>query len=184
MGLVDLDALAILIVVVLILVDVAEEYAPGLYAVEKIDAVADYVPNLNVIYALLNLVVAVVDVGSVGCSSFKCSGNCSCTFPLFQCFPYCAEILDFNGQLKYYVFLENKCSYFSKCLKRRAGLDFNICDVNKNPICTISGRNNKDFGAFFEDSYSYEINFPPDADADIKLILLKCVFALDALCVY
>ena len=122
--------------------------------------------------------------GECGCSSFKCSGNCSCTFPLFQCFPYCAEILDFNGQLKYYVFLENKCSYFSKCLKRRAGLDFNICDVNKNPICTISGRNNKDFGAFFEDSYSYEINFPPDADADIKLILLNCVFALDALCVY
>ena len=65
-GLVDLAALAILIVVVLILVDVAVEYVPGLYVVEKIDAVADYVPNLNVIYVLLNLVVAVVDVGSVG----------------------------------------------------------------------------------------------------------------------
>ena len=76
--------------------------------------------------------------------------------------------------MKYYVFLENKCSYFSKCLKRRAGLDFIICDVNKNPICTISGRNNKDFGAFFEDSYSYEINFPPNADADTVLTILLC----------
>ena len=65
-GLVDLVVLVILIVVVQILVGVAVEFVPDLYAVEKIDAVADYVPNLNVIYVLLNLVVAVVDVGSVG----------------------------------------------------------------------------------------------------------------------
>jgi hypothetical protein len=48
----------------------------------------------------------------------------------------------------------------------------------------ISGRNDKNFGTFFDDSYSYEINFPPDCEPDIKLTLLNCVYALDALCVY
>ena len=92
--------------------------------------------------------------------------------------------MDFNGQLKYYIFNTNKCGYGCKCLRRSSGLDFNICDVNKNPICTIRGRNKKDFGAFFEDSYSYVFNFPQDADPDIKLTLLNSVYALDALCAY
>ena len=120
--------------------------------------------------------------GCCCCCSFSC--NISCSGSSCKWFPYCAEILDSNIQLKYYVFNTNRCSYCSKCLKRRIGLDFNICDVNKNPICTIKGENNKNFGAFFDDSYSYEINFPPDAEPDIKLTLLNCVYALDALCVY
>ena len=114
--------------------------------------------------------------------SFSCKGLCNCA--LCKWFPYCAEILDINLQLKYYVFNTNRCSYCSKCLKRRIGLDFNICDINKNPICTIIGRNNKNFGEFFDDSYSYEINFPIDANPDIKLTILNCVYALDGLCVY
>ena len=113
-----------------------------------------------------------------------CACPCPCTCSSCQCYPYCAKILDKNNQLKYYVINSNKCSCLSKCLRRRTGLDFNICDVNKNPICPISGRNNKNFGAFFEDSYSYEMNFPSDADSDIKLVLLNCVYALDTLCVY
>ena len=42
----------------------------------------------------------------------------------------------------------------------------------------------KILGTFFKDSYSYEINFPQDAEPDIKLTLLNCVYALDALCIY
>ena len=86
--------------------------------------------------------------------------------------------------LKYYIFNTNICGCGCKCLKRKSGLNFDICDANKNPICTIKGRNNDNFGTFFKDSYSYEINFPQDAEPDIKLTLLNCVYALDALCIY
>lgn len=110
-----------------------------------------------------------------------CACPCPCTCSCCQCFLYCAKVLDKNNHLKYYVINNNKCVCSSKCLRRRAGLDFNICDVNKNPICSFSGRNNKNFGAFFEDSYSYEINFPSDADSDIKLALLNYIYALDTL---
>ena len=48
----------------------------------------------------------------------------------------------------------------------------------------ISGRNDKNFGTFFDDSYSYEINFPQDAEPDYKLTLLHAIYALDALCIY
>ena len=113
-----------------------------------------------------------------------CCGPSQCKCTCCKYFNYCAEILDKNNQLKYYVINNNKCGCFCKCLKRRTGLNFNICDLNKKPICTIIGRNKKDFGAFFEDSYSYEVNFPQDADSDTKLTLLNCVYALDTLCVY
>ena len=74
----------------------------------------------------------------------------------------------------------------NKCLRRRKGLDFFIADANNNPIMnsSIHGRNNKNFGKFFEDSYSYEIYFPEDAEPDYKLTLLHAIYALDALCIY
>ena len=49
---------------------------------------------------------------------------------------------------------------------------------------SIRGRNNNNFGAFFDDSYSYEIYFPEDAEPDYKLTLLHAIYALDALCIY
>ena len=110
----------------------------------------------------------------------NCCKLCSCC----QCHPYRAEILYPNKMLKYYIFNTNICGCGCKCLKRKSGLNFDICDANKNPICTIKGRNNENFGTFFKDSYSYEINFPQDAEPDIKLTLLNCVYALDALCIY
>lgn len=70
------------------------------------------------------------------------------------------------------------------CLRRKLGLNFNICDINKNPIATFKGRKNNDFGAFFDDSYSYEINFPPDTTPDLKLTLLQFVYSLDSLRLY
>ena len=119
-----------------------------------------------------------------GCCCFPICSNCCKSCPCCQCHPYCAEINYPNNTLKYYIFNTNICGCCCKCLKRKSGLDFNICDINKNPIGTIKGRNNKNFGTFFKDSYSYEINFPPDAEPDTKLTLLNCVYALDALCIY
>ena len=65
------------------------------------------------------------------------------------------------------------------------GLTFKIYDVNNSQVATISGINdNKNFGMFFDDSYSYQINFPLDATPDIKLTLLHCIYCIDALCLY
>ena len=65
------------------------------------------------------------------------------------------------------------------------GLRFRIYDVNNNHVATINGINdNKNIGMFFDDSYSYQINFPPDATPDIKLCLLHCIYSIDTLCLY
>ena len=91
---------------------------------------------------------------------------------------------DSEFDLKYYVYFDNACNCAYKCLRRKLGLTFNICDINKNLIASIKGRKNNDFGAFFDDSYSYEINFPPDATPDLKLTLLHCVYSHDTLWLY
>ena len=98
---------------------------------------------------------------------------------------YHVEILSSNNELKYQIYLvSHNCG--NKCLRRKKGLDFIITDVNNNPIMnsTIHGVNNKNFGDFFNDSYSYEIYFPEDAEPDIKLTLLHAIYVLDALCIY
>ena len=98
---------------------------------------------------------------------------------------YHCEILSPNKELKYHIYL-NSHNCGNKCLRRRKGLDFFIADANNNPIMnsSIYGRNNKNLGKFFDDSYSYEINFPEDADPDYKLTLLHAIYAIDALCIY
>jgi hypothetical protein len=102
-----------------------------------------------------------------------------------QKFNYCSEIIDSNNILKYYIFSDSKCNCGCKCLKRKTGLNFNIYDINKKPISsTIHGRNNKNYGKFFEDSYSYEITFPLDAEPDTKLTLLHSIYIIEALCEY
>ena len=59
-------------------------------------------------------------------------------------------------------------------------MNFKIYDPNNNPIGIISGINdNKDFGLFFDDSYSYKIDFPLDATPDLKLTLLHCIYSLE-----
>ena len=98
---------------------------------------------------------------------------------------YHCEILSPDKELKYKIYLiAHNCG--NKCLRRRKGLDFFITDANDNQIVNsfISGRNDKNFGTFFDDSYSYEINFPQDAEPDYKLTLLHAIYALDALCIY
>jgi len=98
---------------------------------------------------------------------------------------YHCEILSPNKELKYNIYLiSHNCG--NKCLRRRKGLDFFITDANNNQVMNsfINGRNNKNFGTFFDDSYSYEINFPEDAEPDYKLTLLHAIYALDALCIY
>ena len=65
------------------------------------------------------------------------------------------------------------------------GLNFIIYDKNKNKVATIRGINdNKNIGMFFDDSYSYLIDFPSDATPDDKLALLHCIYSLDILCLY
>ena len=113
------------------------------------------------------------------------SGNsedikCCCDNLSYHC-----EILSPDKELKYHIYLfSHNCG--NKCLRRRIGLDFFIADANNNQIMnsSIIGRNNQNFGTFFDDSYSYEINFPEDADPDYKLTLLHAIYALDALCIY
>ena len=106
--------------------------------------------------------------------------KCCCDELSYHC-----EILSPNKELKYHIYLiSHNCG--NKCLRRRKGLDFFIADANNNQIMNsfISGRNDKNFGTFFDDSYSYEINFPEDAEPDYKLTLLHAIYALDALCIY
>ena len=98
---------------------------------------------------------------------------------------YHCEILSPTYELKYHIYLtSHNCG--NKCLRRRKGLDFFIADANNNAINSsfIYGRNNKNFGTFFNDSYSYEIYFPEDAEPDYKLTLLHAIYALDSLCIY
>ena len=120
----------------------------------------------------------------------KCpKGNNSGTFNCCKCcecriFEYSSEIYDSNNVLKYYIFYDGGCDCACKCLRRKLGLNFNICDIKKNIIATIKGSNNNDFGAFFDDSYTFEISFPSDATPELKLILLHGVFSLDTLCIY
>ena len=68
---------------------------------------------------------------------------------------------------------------------RKLGLNFKIYDVHNNHIGIISGINdNKDLGLFFDDSYSYKIDFLLLATTDFKLNLLHFIYALDNLCFY
>ena len=120
------------------------------------------------------------------CCCFNCKSNdnkdIKCCWNRLS---YHCEILSPESQLKYHIYLiSHNCG--NKCLRRRLGLNFIIADINNNPIMksSILGRNNKNFGKFFEDSYSYEINFPEDAEPDYKLTLLHAIYALDALCIY
>ena len=106
--------------------------------------------------------------------------KCCCDKLSYHC-----EILSPNKELKYHIYLtSHNCG--NKCLRRRKGLDFFIADANNNQIMNsfICGRNENNFGTFFDDSYSYEINFPEDAEPDYKLTLLHAIYALDALCIY
>ena len=123
------------------------------------------------------------------CCCCNCESNDNTTTQNIKCcwdkLSYHVEILSPNKELKYRICLtSHNCG--NKCLRRRKGLDFFIADANNNPIMNsfITGRNNKDLGAFFIDSYSYEINFPEDAEPDYKLTLLHAIYALDALCIY
>ncbi len=69
------------------------------------------------------------------------------------------------------------------CLRRKLVLNFKIYDVHNKPISIISGINdNNDFGLFFDDSYSYKIDFPLDATPNIKLNLIHCINSLDTMC--
>ena len=124
--------------------------------------------------------------GCCCCGICSCSnGSCCCSDTSCQIYEYCSKIYDSNDVLKYYVFLDYKRKCGCKCLRRKTGLNFNICDINKNVISTIRGKNkNEEYGLFFDDSYSYEINFPSDATPELKLNLLHCIYSIDALCVY
>jgi len=44
--------------------------------------------------------------------------------------------------------------------------------------------NEKNIGKYFDDSYTYEITFPLDAEPDTKLTLLHSVYIIEALCQY
>ena len=113
-------------------------------------------------------------------SGSSCNCRCCC-----KTFDYCSEIYDSQNILKYRVFYDYSCKCGCKCLRRKLGLNFKIYDPNNNPIGIISGINdNKDFGLFFDDSYSYKIDFPLDATPDLKLTLLHCIYSLDTLCLY
>jgi hypothetical protein len=121
------------------------------------------------------------------CCCCNCEGNNdnSGNSDIKCCLSYHCEILSPDKELKYHIYLfSHNCG--NKCLRRRRGLDFFIADANNNQIMNsfIIGRNNQNFGTFFDDSYSYEINFPEDADPDYKLTLLHDIYALDALCIY
>ena len=124
-----------------------------------------------------------------GCCCCCCCGSGTGNFKPGKCccktFEYYSEIYDAGNVLKYYVLFDYKCKCGCKCLRRKMGLTFKIYDVNNNQVATISGINdNKNFGMFFDDSYSYQINFPLDATPDIKLTLLHCIYCIDALCLY
>ena len=120
------------------------------------------------------------------CKDKKCCcapcPTCGCCGNIYN---YNIEIFYPNGLLKYRIYNNSICNNCGcKCSRRKSGLDLTVSDINKNPITTIHGRNNQNFGKFFDDSYSYEINFPLDAEPDIKLTILHGVYALDALCIY
>ena len=118
------------------------------------------------------------------CSGSNNSGSCTCSSGC-KTFDYYCEIYDSQNILKYWIFYDYKCKCGCKCLRRKLGLNFKIYDVNHNLIGIIGGINdNKDFGLFFDDSYSYKIDFPLDATPDIKLTLLHYIYALDMLCLY
>ena len=115
-----------------------------------------------------------------GNGSGNYSSDCCC-----KTYEYYCEIYDVGNVLKYYVLFDYKCKCGCKCCRRKMGLRFKIYDVNNNHVATISGINdNKNIGMFFNDSYSYQINFPSDATPDIKLCLLHCIYSIDTLCLY
>lgn len=119
------------------------------------------------------------------CCNCDCNENNTTSQCCWDKLSYHVEILSPNKELKYRICLtSHNCG--NKCLRRRKGLDFFIADANNNPIMnsSITGRNNKNLGTFFIDSYSYEIKFPEDAEPDYKLTLLHAIYALDALCIY
>ena len=121
------------------------------------------------------------------CCCCCCCGNDnnSSSGPCCKTFDYYCTICDSSNVLKYYVLYDYKCKCGCKCLRRKMGLNFIIYDKNKNKVATIRGINdNKNIGMFFDDSYSYLIDFPSDATPDDKLALLHCIYSLDILCLY
>ena len=120
-----------------------------------------------------------------GCCSFCCKGTCCCCYLCKLCingcydYYYCCDILLPNKSLVYTIYAR-KCCLNCIPLDCCGNVRFSIKNASKKEVGIIKAKRNCcSICGICGNKCTYTIIFPPDANLDLKLTIIKAVIAID-----